>query len=608
MHLRAPLLHLLRRIAVASVVASVIGMSSTALIAGPVSSPTLNTFGVPGLIDMPTADSLPDGQMSVTVSHIAGITRNTGAFQITPRLTGSFRYSIHLGTAVVNFDRSFDLKYRILDEGKRRPALAFGMQDIIGSGVYSGEYLVATKGISSTLRVTAGIGWGRFATFGAFANPLSRISPYFKTRPAIVGLGGIPGLSQWLRGPAALFGGLEWQTPIPRLSAKVEYSSDGYTDPTTSLLVTHHSPFNFALNYRLKNGAQLSAYYFNGNSVGLSGTFSINPNRPPNPGSIGAAPLPVLTRPEDRPYDTDWTAQADGQQILRQNIQTLLAQDGQQLEALRLDAATAEIRFRNKTHDAVPEAIGRVARILSRVMPNSVETFVIVPVTKGQPLVSVTLKRRDIEALENDPNGAAEILRRAVVGDGHSDRAGFGYARGRYPHLTWSFKPYVAASFFDPDRPVRADLGMRLKGKYEVRPGLILSGSIRKRVVGDLNTVTRVSNSLMPVHVRSDYGLYDNAGDPTIDYLTAELFFRPGENLFGRVSAGYLEKMYGGLSAEILWNPLKRKFALGLELNAVKQRAFNQLLGFQSYGVATGHASAYWDMGQGFYSQLDVGR
>jgi len=59
---------------------------------------------------MPTAGALPDGQLSVTVAHIPSITRNTVSFQITPRLTGSFRYSAH-GNPVINFDRSFDVHY-----------------------------------------------------------------------------------------------------------------------------------------------------------------------------------------------------------------------------------------------------------------------------------------------------------------------------------------------------------------------------------------------------------------------------------------------------------------------------------------------------------------
>ena len=50
------------------------------------------------------------------------------------------------------------------------------------------------------------------------------------------------------------------------------------------------------------------------------------------------------------------------------------------------------------------------------------------------------------------------------------------------------------------------------------------------------------------------------------------------------------------------------RFALGVEANYVQQRDFDQKLGLRSYRVATGHVSAYYDFGNGFHGQADVGR
>ncbi|OZB12783.1 MAG: hypothetical protein B7X55_13915 [Rhodobacterales bacterium 34-62-10] len=38
-----------------------------------------------------------------------------------------------------NFDRSFDLQYKLVDEGRVRPAVAIGLRDFIGTGLFSGE-------------------------------------------------------------------------------------------------------------------------------------------------------------------------------------------------------------------------------------------------------------------------------------------------------------------------------------------------------------------------------------------------------------------------------------------------------------------------------------
>ena len=81
-----------------------------------------------------------------------------------------------------------------------------------------------------------------------------------------------------------------------------------------------------------------------------------------------------------------------------------------------------------------------------------------------------------------------------------------------------------------------------------------------------------------------------------------------GNDLYARVSAGYLERMFGGVSAELLWKPVSSNLALGVEANYVKQRDYDGGLGFLDYSVATGHVSAYYEMGGGYHGQLDVGR
>lgn len=112
------------------------------------SQTSLSTYGTPGLIELPTARRLNDGELAFTTSIVGPTLRNTVTFQILPRVSGSFRYTpIEGGQAdgTPNFDRSFDISYQFLDEGRIRPAVAVGMRDFLGTGLYSGEYIVATK-------------------------------------------------------------------------------------------------------------------------------------------------------------------------------------------------------------------------------------------------------------------------------------------------------------------------------------------------------------------------------------------------------------------------------------------------------------------------------
>ncbi|RFP88231.1 hypothetical protein DZK27_09060 [Rhodobacteraceae bacterium 63075] len=195
-----------------------------------------NSYGYPRLIDMPVATSRPDGELAFTTSHFAGQLRNTMTFQLTPRLSGSFRYSIleqmrgSLDNLQTIYDRSFSLHYRLADENPNgfRPSIAIGLNDFLGTGVYSSEYVVASKTLTPRVRFTAGIGWGRLGTSGGFTNPLSIFGDSFRTRPSRdFGAGGQVEASGLFRGDAALFGGLEWQA-TDRLKFALEYSSDAY--------------------------------------------------------------------------------------------------------------------------------------------------------------------------------------------------------------------------------------------------------------------------------------------------------------------------------------------------------------------------------------------
>ena len=138
-------------------------------------------------------------------------------------------------------------------------------------------------------------------------------------------------------------------------------------------------------------------------------------------------------------------------------------------------------------------------------------------------------------------------------------------------------------------------------------PGVEFAASLRKKVIGNLDQSTRVSNSVLP-HVRSDFNRYDRQGDPALTRLTGAYYFKPGRDVYGRVTLGYLERMYGGLSSELLWKPNDSAFALGVEINHVRQRDFDQRFGFRDYEVTSGHVSAYWDIGNGFHAQVDAGR
>jgi hypothetical protein len=146
-----------------------------------------------------------------------------------------------------------------------------------------------------------------------------------------------------------------------------------------------------------------------------------------------------------------------------------------------------------------------------------------------------------------------------------------------------------------------------LTGSFEPAPGLILSGEVRQRLFGNRDESTRESTSVLP-RVRSESNIYQREGDTTLHALYGAYYFQPGATVTGRLTAGYLEPQFAGVSTELLWSPRASRLSFGVEVNYARQRSFEQDFDLRDYEVVTGHASVYYDVGNGFFAQLDAGR
>ncbi len=593
---------------------------------------TLNLYGATGLIDMPSGEAQPDGQLSITSSHFGPISRTTLSFQLTPRISASFRF---LGVRDWNdafcppdcgginqfetyYDRSFDLRYQIVKEGRYLPAITVGLQDFAGTGVLSGEYIAATKNVAPGVKVTAGLGWGRLGSYGSIGSP-------FGERPPIdIGFGGNFNFDQWFRGPAAPFAGVEWQVN-DRFGLKAEYSSDVYAEEA-GLRGTfdRKSPFNFGVEYQASDGLRLGAYSMYGTEIGVVAHLTLNPRKFPGGGPSEGAPLPVRPRGAGG-WSTGTVTDSGGAAKASGDLAKLLAEDGIRVEGFAADATTAELRIRNTSIHAGPQAIGRAARAMTRVLPPGIETFRIVPVVNGMALSAITLRRSDLETQEFASDGAEAIRSRAQItaaGPGLPDPF---RDPTLYPAFTWSIAPYNRFRLFDQNDPFKAELGVRGTARLEILPGLTLQGAVTQKVVGNLDDRPPLPRRGRLQPVRSAVYFYDRDGETAIETLALHWNGKLGRDVYGRVSAGYLERMFGGVSTEVLWKPVNSRLALGVELNYVAQRSPSQGLGFDlpaelyetdagpqsgpsSYRVATGHLSAYYQVANGFHVQLDVGR
>ncbi len=569
---------------------------------------SLNINGTTGLIDMPSGEAQDDATFSFSTALFGPISRTTISFQFTERLSASFRFlawrdwnSVVPGADEIK-DRAFDIRYMLLKESDFVPSLTIGLIDFTGEGRFSSEYIAATKSIGDRVKVTAGLGWGRLGSEGS-------IGKLFGDRPALDDSDiGTPNSDQWFRGDAAPFAGVEVKL-TDNWTFKGEYSSDAYVlEDDERGFFERESPFNFGFEYQKGPNTRYGIYSLYGSEVGLVFHLILDPKNRATGGVMGPAPVPVKARPsrarDPDAYDRGWVTQPDAGPLLRKNLAKRLAVDGIVIEDLAYTATTAQLRIRINRIDAGSQAIGRTARALSHVMPASVEVFEIVPVVNGIGASKVTIRRRDLEELEFAPDNGTLLRERVTITEaGPAPANGVG-SENLYPKFFWSLRPA-----FRMAEPLKGDVGLRLSGSYSIRPGLQLSGSIYGSIAGNVDRSGDPSDSVLP-HVRTDGSRYSKFGDPGLETLTLAWYARPAADVYSRVTLGYLERMHAGISGEVLWKPADSNLGLGVELNYTKQRDTNGGLGFDEYDydIVTGYVSAYYEFGNGYVGQLDVGR
>ncbi len=603
--------------------------------------PSYALFGTPGLLEMPTAESADPDDIAATVARSpSGGTRTSFTYQITSRLSGSFRYGNFdqysepddLGdrTTYQTFDRSFDLQYRLTDESRYIPAIAVGLRDFLGTGRFSSEYIVASKSFGPTLVGTVGLGWGAMGQRNGFSNPLGVIDDYFDTRPAYVdrefatdpgqGNGGTVSINQFFRGDAAFFAGVEYQYS-DTLGFKAEYSSIAYPVQTFAPAIEVKSPLNFGASHRIRPNIELGAAWMYGSELSLRATYILNPTERPTASGLDKTPAPVRVRTADQRAAVTWNRSVQPEPAVRKGLSDLLAVEGIELIGLEITDRTARLRYHNTRYRSEAQAMGRAARMMTQVIPPSVQTFVMEPVQNGLPLSAVTLPRAGIEGFENRVGGSDALLQTAGFGAAGSAQ-GLVMQPDPDPPFQWGIAPYFSLILFNKNKPLNFDTGLALDLQYNVNRNLTLAARVQQSVLGAQEPLDVFDNPNDYVNVRTDAGYFGRSGAPTLEYLTATYTTRLTPDVYGRVTAGYLERMYGGVSTEVLWKPTASKFAVGAEMNYAMLRDQDMGLGFAlyetqangervevgDYSATTAHLTGYYDIGRGYHASLGVGK
>lgn len=254
--------------------------------------------------------------------------------------------------------------------------------------------------------------------------------------------------------------------------------------------------------------------------------------------------------------------------------------------------------------------VGQASRIVASHAPASVEEIEVVTMNAGLETARVAILRRDLEAAVKRQGSPEEIWAHAII-EGPQPSPPFDEARPddvtiinnprRYPTLSWDVRPALRSHIGGPDalylyQVWLYQVWMAFSASAELYRSVLVNSTSGKNIYSTLDQITLDSDSLLP-HVRSDLKKYSQEGeDGNIVRLQAEYLFQPEENVFARVSAGLFEQMFGGVSGEVLYRPYGSRLAMSIDVSRVRQRDYDQRLGFLDYEITTGHLNIYYKM------------
>ncbi len=563
-------------------------------------------FGEIGLIQMPTARFAPDGEFRVGVSTAYPYNQILFALQWLPWLETGFRYSeVHnrrYGPAAFSGDqtykdRSIDLKLRLHEESRLLPAFALGIRDIGGTGLFATEYLVASKEIAS-LDWTLGLAWGRAGARGGIRNPLAAASNDFEDRPRTDDRGDL-GFDRLFSGhDIGLFGGLQWQTPVPNVSLKLEYDGNDYKSEALGNDRDVDSPVNFALNYRLAQTIDLSAGLERGNTFMARVVVYTNFARDRGPNKTLDPPATPVFAVE--PEHANAVAQAPAADAaFFERVRTELERQQIHLLAMEPNVVRADLQvwFTQDLSRDEARAVGRIGQTLATMAPPHYTTFTVSHLVADAEGYRVVLNRQSLEKaidFRARPGTIGDTLHTLPTRTDDYKTAPF-QSPTSYPDFSWSTGPAVRQHIGGPDDFYFGQLWWRLGGSVALSPRWSFAGVLGADIYNNFDGLKQTSDSRLP-KVRSDIVRYLKEGKNNLVRLETNYAWSPRPSWYARLSGGIFEEMYGGVAAELLYRRTGSRWAVGLDVNRVRQRDFDQRFSFRDYEVTTGHLTGYFDL------------
>jgi membrane-associated phospholipid phosphatase len=553
------------------------------------SGATPDVHGQSGYINMPSAvienDSVlsvgygydrPYGSLWVT-STLLPFLQVTGRYVSINGIPGFTNEAGQYGSGYGRYkDKVVDGKLQLVKESTWLPWLAFGATDLLGTELFKGKYVVATKTFGRARNIEASIGYGD-------------------------------------KRPDGVFGGVRWASlTVPGLAVVAEYDANDYTqdfraDQTAA--GQRRRGAAVGLEYRWGwLGAQIARHrdHFSANAY-VSIPFSEREFLPKllEPAAFDSAKAPARVSAAEWQKDARHGAQLV-QELAKQNFRNI---------RVEFENGTLKLTLTNNRISNLGRAVGRASRTALAFAPQGTRAIHVTYTRLEQPIA--TYEFFDLPRLTDYLTGLVDrdaflqtVLvrystpadqlpddRQGLLAAVRDEGAGLGMRLNQDGDMVQlrsedreanRFRIAPRASFFfnDPSGALRYELAAVANYDKRLGEGLYFNSAFKLNVLENVSDVTQRSNSVLP-HVRTDVAEYKRGGRFKLNRALLNKYMTLDERLYARFSGGFYEEMYRGVGGQMLYLPKDTRWAADLTIDALEQRGFKGLFDKRDYRTVT---------------------
>ena len=567
----------------------------------PFKQSSFSNYGTLGLIQNPNARFLDEGSLGFSWSHNEPYLRGSLIAYPSSWLEVSYQYVDINNRLYSRFkafsgsqslkDKSFDTKIRLIKESQSMPQIAVGFRDIAGTGLFSSEFIVASKNLSKSIDLTMGIGWGVLSG-QSIQNPLLEISDRFATRDSSLGRGGKLNIDDYFSGSAGYFFGIEYFVPkFKGMRFKLEYDGTNYNIENNKP-ISQSSNFNLGIVYPQSKNLSYKLNFTRGNTVNFGFAYQLNL------GNKNAQTASKEKQSRIKNSNAIKTVTSRSDQNLFKGALKYLSDEKIFLQHASINNKELEVIFAQGKYRNPVIASGRALNVLDQIAPNNITSFKVSEINGGIGLYSTGVDRnlfiRDRKQFL-PPKPDIDVSVEPFKLD-RKNNYQFN-PEVKYPVFFHTIGPDIRSQIGGPDGFFFGDIKLKSRSELVIQRGISLISNISYGLYDNMDDLKLASDSILP-HVRTDIVKYlKESRNLSIQRMQLNKFGQISPSIFYKFSAGILEYMFSGYGSEVLFKPFDKNYAIGVEAWKVYQRNYDQMFGVLDdvdYKTTTGHISFYY--------------